>query len=113
MKGCDTLSGPTCRAACSQNRPTTPPTIKAYSGQRASAPEKPEDEIVSVVALMNVASNAHVTPVAAAKNPARRLGDPRRATLTSTIVTPRKTSTGATQCEVRGTWVCARGELAM
>jgi len=94
-------------------QPDDAPTMKAYSGQRVNAPAKPEDAIVSVVALLNVASSAHVTPVAAAKKPARRLGDPARATLSSTIVTPRMTSTGAIQLKALGyVWRARRGELA-
>jgi hypothetical protein len=39
-----------------------------------NAPPKPSALIVSVVALMNVASSAHVTAVALANSAARRAG---------------------------------------
>jgi hypothetical protein len=78
MNGCETLSGPTCNADCSQKIPRIPHAHNAQTGQCDNAPSHPSALIESVVALMNVASSAHVIAVADANSAARRAGDPRR-----------------------------------
>src|ERR1700722_15693224 len=102
MKVCETLSGPTCSAACSQSSPTMPPTISAYTGHRVNMPPKPRALMVSVVALMNVASNAHMTAVALAKSAARRAGDTRCAKTIRSAMTATHTTEGTVHADERG-----------
>src|SRR5665213_3384461 len=79
-----------------------PPTIRAYTGHRVNAPPKPRALIVSVVALMNVASRAHMTAVALAKSAARRAGDPRWARRTSSATAATQTIDGTAHADVVG-----------
>jgi hypothetical protein len=80
-KGCETRSGPTCSAACASSKAATLPTARAYTGQCVNMPARPNWVSVSVVALMNVATSAHMTAAAEAYKAARRPGDPHRAAI--------------------------------
>ena len=51
---------------CCRNRAATLPAARAYIGQRANIPLTPNSVSVSVVALMNVATSAHITAAEAA-----------------------------------------------
>ena len=76
--------------------------IKANTGHRVKAPPKPSALIVSVVALINVASSAHNTAVALANSAALRAGEPRCAKTTSTTTTTMHTNVGAVHADVGG-----------
>ncbi len=90
--GWDTLSGPTCRAACCSTVPVTVAAMNAYTGQLVSMPPIPDEARVSVVVLRNVASRAQVSAAAVARTPARRTGGPRVPSIASTATAPPNTS---------------------
>ena len=67
--------------------------------------------MVSVVALMNVASSAHITAVALAKSAARRAGEPRCARATSSATPATQTIEGTVHAEDIGRNEPPRGEV--
>src|SRR5215468_8363724 len=111
--GWDTLSGPTCRAACSSTVPAIPAPISAYTGQRMSMPGMPNAVSVSVAAFRNVASIAQVRPATTAKTAALRIGEPVRPNAVSTTIAPPNTSTADSHCLVSGVVWPPVGSAAM
>src|SRR5665213_56439 len=71
-------------------------------GHRVNAPPKPKALMLSVVALMNVASKAHITAVALAKSAARRAGEPRWARATRSATAPTQTIDGTFHADDAG-----------
>src|SRR6516162_8107725 len=67
-------------------------------GQWVNIPPTPNWVSVSVVALMNVATNAHMTAEAEPYSAARRLGDPHRAAIASAAAQAQQASPAANQC---------------
>jgi hypothetical protein len=57
---CDTLNGPTCKAACSSSMPAIAAIASAYTGHRLSTPLMPEVVSIWVTVLRNVAISAQV-----------------------------------------------------
>src|SRR5690348_12894140 len=71
-------------------------------GQLANIPATPNWLSVSVVALMNVATSAHMTAEAEPYRAARMLGDPQRARTARTAAAAQQASAAANQCPLVG-----------
>src|SRR6516165_9871367 len=71
-------------------------------GQWVSIPATPNWVSVSVVALMNVATSAHMTAEAEPYRAARRPGDPHRARMVRTAAVAQQASPAANQCLLVG-----------
>jgi len=81
-----------------QKSATTLPAARAYTGQWANIPATPNWASVSVVALMNVATRAHMTAAAEAYSAARKPGDPQCAKTAKTAAPAQHASPAASQC---------------
>ena len=100
--GWDTLSGPTCSAACCSTVPTAVAAANAYTGQLVSIATGPDTVSVSVAVFRNTASMAQVIAAAAASTAARRTGGPCKPSSARPAMIPPNTTPAVSHCAACG-----------
>jgi len=97
--GWETVSGPTCSAACTSRPLVEPTSTRTYTGHADSSAISPRVLSTSIACLTSVASTAARTAAAIAKPAARRAGEPRRAEQAATAATAPPVSSDHSQAD--------------